>query len=57
MGVEFGDGTVVIRWLGAHPSTVVWPSVDDAIAVHGHEGRTRIVWIGDDESTTSGGDQ
>jgi hypothetical protein len=49
MGVEFGDGTVVVRWLGEHPSTVTWDSVGDAIAVHGHQGRTRIVWIGEDD--------
>lgn len=43
-GVEFPDGAVVIRWRGRHQSTVVWPSVEDAIHVHGHDGRTSIHW-------------
>lgn len=44
VGVQFSDGTVVIRWYGAHRSTGVWPSLDDAMAVHGHDGRTRAIW-------------
>lgn len=42
-GVEFSDGTAVIRWLGQNRSTVVWPDVATAEAVHGHDGRTRVV--------------
>lgn len=42
-GVEFPDGTVVIRWRGGHRSTVVWDSMASAYAVHGHDGRTRFV--------------
>lgn len=45
-GIEFTDGTVVIRWLGSYPSTVVWPSLYAAIAVHGHNGSTEIEWVG-----------
>lgn len=44
-GVQFADGTVVIRWLGENPSTVVWASLDAAMRVHGHDGRTRVVWL------------
>lgn len=44
-GVEFSDGTVVVRWLvGDHQSTVVWPGIDAVEAIHGHGGATRIVW-------------
>lgn len=43
-GVRFTDGTVVLRWRGAHASTVVWSALDDAVAVHGHDGATRVVW-------------
>jgi hypothetical protein len=42
-GVVFDDGTTVIRWLGEHRSTVVWPSLEDAVAIHGHHG-TKFVW-------------
>jgi hypothetical protein len=45
-GVEFSDGKVVIRWRGVHScSTVVWDSLEDAIAIHGHDGRTRVEWL------------
>lgn len=39
-GVLFSDGTTVIRWRGRYASTVVWASLDDALAVHGHDGAT-----------------
>lgn len=43
-GVVFPDGVTVIRWRGERRSTVVWQSVDDVEAIHGHGGATRIVW-------------
>lgn len=46
-GVQFSDGTCVIRWCGERASTVVWPSLDDVIAIHGHGGATQIEWVGD----------
>lgn len=44
-GVQFPDGQVVLRWLGEFASTVVWESLDAAMHVHGHDGRTRAVWL------------
>lgn len=43
-GCVFGDGIAIVRWRGRHASTVVWPSVESLLAVHGHGGHTRIVW-------------
>ena len=43
-GVVFRDGTTVIRWLGDKPSTVVWGSIADAVAIHGHGGNTEFVF-------------
>lgn len=42
-GVEFSDGTCAIRWYGEHASTVLWASLADAMAIHGHNGSTRVV--------------
>jgi len=39
-GVQYTDGSVALRWLGDHPATAVWPSLDEVLAVHGHEGAT-----------------
>ncbi|MFG3439874.1 hypothetical protein ACGF0J_21725 [Nonomuraea sp. NPDC047897] len=44
-GVEWPDGSVTVRWRGDRPSTVCWVSLDDAIAIHGHGGSTRVVWL------------
>lgn len=45
-GVAFSDGTTVVRWVvGEHRSTVVWPDVDSVVAIHGHNGATRLVWV------------
>jgi hypothetical protein len=43
-GVEFSDGSVVLRWLGPRSSTVFWKNIEDAIGIHGHDGRTTVVW-------------
>lgn len=45
-GVEFSDGEVAMRWIvGEHRSTVVWSQGVDAVeAIHGHNGRTRLVY-------------
>lgn len=50
-GVEFADGTVVVRWLGDYASTVVWDSLDDAMQVHGHGGATQAVFTDVPENT------
>lgn len=39
-------GWCVIRWRGEYRSTVLWRSIEDAMAVHGHHGSTRLVWTG-----------
>lgn len=44
-GVQFTDGTCVIRWLTARSSTAVYDSADDLIAIHGHNGRTQLKWL------------
>lgn len=55
-GVEFSDGTVVVRWLdtgvsqinkerGVKPTTVVHPDIQSVEALHGHGGATRVVWL------------
>lgn len=44
-GVEFSDGSVALRWLGERPSMVFWKNIEDAIGIHGHEGKTLVEWI------------
>jgi hypothetical protein len=44
-GVQFSDGKVALRWRGDKASTVVWDSIEDAMAIHGHDGKTRVDWL------------
>ena len=44
-GVRFEDGTTVVRWRGERCSTVVWDSIADVEAIHGHGGHTRLIWV------------
>jgi hypothetical protein len=44
-GVEFSDGTCVLRWLTASSSTAVYKDILDVRLIHGHNGKTRIVYL------------
>ena len=44
-GASFSDGVAVVRWLTDIRSTVVWEDVTAVEKVHGHGGKTRIVWL------------
>jgi len=47
-GVAFSDGgPVALRWTSEWPTSVVFHDrgLDSLDAVHGHNGRTRIVWL------------
>ena len=45
-GVRFSDGRCALRWIvGGSRSTVIWDSVDDVEKIHGHNGKTRVVWV------------
>ena len=44
-GVEFSDGHIVMSWLGYHSSTVIYDNIKDLDHIHGHEGKTRVVWM------------
>lgn len=43
-GVRWPDGTVALRWRSEHASTVLYPSMAPLRSIHGHGGKTRVVW-------------
>lgn len=43
-GVEFSSGQVVITWLSHYPAVNLYGSIKVAHELHGHDGRTRVVW-------------
>ena len=45
-GVEFTDGVVALHWMTNGPrSTAIYNSIQDVADIHGHGGKTRIVWL------------
>lgn len=43
-GVEFTNGKVVINWLTKHRSMTIYENIKEAEAIHGHGGKTRVVY-------------
>lgn len=43
-GVIFSNGKVALEWLSNHASINLYDSIDDVEFVHGHEGRTKIIY-------------
>lgn len=44
-GVVLTSGRVVMEWLTAINSIVIYPAIANVEAIHGHDGATRIVWL------------
>lgn len=49
-GVLFHNGLIALSWNSPHKSVNVYTSLADMMAVHGHEGRTALVWIDEELS-------
>jgi Ca2+-binding RTX toxin-like protein len=43
-GVIFSDGKVALEWFGKHSSTNLYNNLSDVEYIHGHEGKTKIVF-------------
>jgi hypothetical protein len=43
-GVEFTNGKVVVNWLTKHRSLAIYENMKEVEAVHGHNGKTKIVY-------------
>ena len=48
-GVEFSDGVVCLHWTSEWPSSVVHydRGIESVYHVHGHNGKTKIVFLDD----------
>lgn len=44
-GVELKNGVAVLSWLTEHTSTAIYDSVKELILIHGHKGKTRLLFI------------
>lgn len=43
-GIEFSNGMCAMSWLTAMHSLAVYPNIRQLEAIHGHNGRTRVVF-------------
>lgn len=51
-GVLWSGGDVSVRWLGEAPCVHYWPGgIDHVRRVHGHRGKTKVVWADEPEPT------
>jgi hypothetical protein len=41
-GVIFSSGWCAMTWLTEHPSIAFYQSIEEVVAIHGHEGDTKI---------------
>lgn len=47
-GLEFEDGTVVLKWLSLKSSLSIFENVKHLRDIHGHCGKTKVMWIDSD---------
>ena len=45
-GVVFSDGRVAMNWITQFRSFCFYDSVDDLVSIHGHNGKTQLVFDG-----------
>lgn len=45
-GIQFQDNHVTMRWcVNPARSTTTYDNHDDVTTIHGHDGKTEIIWI------------
>jgi hypothetical protein len=43
-GVEFSNGKCALCWKTQYRSVAIYDSIRELEAIHGHDGKTRVVW-------------
>jgi hypothetical protein len=51
VGVVFPSGKVVVEWLGSRSTFGIYDALADVEHIHGHSGKTRVVFVGGSTST------
>lgn len=55
-GVEFTDGRCAMRWLTKTASTGLYDNIDQIVEIHGHGGKTEVIFPYDVSSDNWGDD-
>lgn len=48
-GIEFSNGKCVLCWITQYRSVAVYDSIRELESIHGHDGKTLIVWAEEEE--------
>lgn len=48
-GVQFTFGRCALLWLSIYSSMAFYDCIDDLIAIHGHNGKTVVRWLDEEE--------
>ncbi len=43
-GVQFTNGKCALNWLSEYTSTALYDDVETLMKIHGHDGKTVIIW-------------
>ncbi|WP_163554462.1 hypothetical protein [Candidatus Frankia alpina] len=54
-GAQAPDGTCVLWWDSEHDSIAIYPTMETLLAIHGHGGTTRVVYIDTADQPPSAG--
>lgn len=44
-GIQFSSGQCVIAWVTKYKSIAIYESIEELMAIHGHDGKTELQWI------------
>jgi len=44
-GVLFSTGRAVLAWVTRVQSVAIYDSMECLVSIHGHDGKTRVVWV------------
>ena len=44
-GTQYSNGKTVLAWTTRHQAVGIYDSLSELLAIHGHEGKTKVVWI------------
>jgi len=52
-GLEFPNGYCLMQWIVPPAQSVaIYQNINDLILIHGHNGKTVVEYVGDDEAST-----
>ena len=52
-GVQFSTGRCVLAWLTRYRSLAIYNSIDEIREIHGHDGKTHLSWLDEEDRSPS----